>query len=633
MMRGPGVLLFCAAALTAQTITVTPAESWREARAEKAIVESGPRPDSARIVFQSSERSTVRIPVPSSARDFTRARTLVFEFESDSTIWFQIALVNRAGQRFVYRINPFENLPARAAIAGRYLTSEYMNNQSHQGYMISNWGNHIDLRDVEALELFMAPNRAVTLTIGPVALSSEDIAPAALTKEPVVDEFGQWVPASWPGKIRSLNDLRARWDGEARASAKLPDFGWTRFGGWKAGPRQKATGFFRTAKVDGRWWLVDPEGALFWSTGMDCVRPAEPTPIEGREFLYQWLPPTQQGRRGGAYADFYRANVERRYGDASWMPRWKAMQEMRLASWGFNTIGNWSDELMFAPARLPYVTNAEARWRGKQWVGYPDTFSPEYAKSVEAQLQPQVAKRTKDPYLIGWFIGNEPRWHDRNLIERILADPAPSATKGFCQKFLHENSDSPATRARLLEELARNYYRIARDAIRKFDPNHMVLGIRYAGSVPEAILRANDVFEMFSINIYRFEPDPQQLERIAAALDKPILIGEFHFGAAERGMAPSLVLVKNQEERGVAYRYYVERAAAHPSVVGAHWFQLIDQAATGRFDGELYNLGFVNQQDLPYDEMVSAARATAARIYSVHTGKAPPVDRRAVVRD
>jgi hypothetical protein len=99
---------------------------------------------------------------------------------------------------------------------------------------------------------------------------------------------------------------------------------------------------------------------------------------------------------------------------------------------------------------------------------------------------------------------------------------------------------------------------------------------------------------------------------------------------AERGLAPGLVQSKNQEERGVAYRYYVEQAAAHPSVIGTHWFQWWDQPPTGRFDGENYNIGFVDVTDRPYRELIDAARETHKRIPDIHSGRIPPVNRRAL---
>jgi len=48
---------------------------------------------------------------------------------------------------------------------------------------------------------------------------------------------------------------------EAKELAARPGpANWSKFGGWAEGPRQRANGFFRTEKVNGKWWLVDPEG-------------------------------------------------------------------------------------------------------------------------------------------------------------------------------------------------------------------------------------------------------------------------------------------------------------------------------------------------------------------------------------
>ena len=38
---------------------------------------------------------------------------------------------------------------------------------------------------------------------------------------PLVDEFGQWIPADWPGKAKTLDDLKAAWSEEEKAL--LPD--------------------------------------------------------------------------------------------------------------------------------------------------------------------------------------------------------------------------------------------------------------------------------------------------------------------------------------------------------------------------------------------------------------------------
>jgi hypothetical protein len=83
----------------------------------------------------------------------------------------------------------------------------------------------------------------------------------------------------------------------------------------------------------------------------------------------------------------------------------------------------------------------------------------------------------------------------------------------------------------------------------------------------------------------------------------------------------------NEEERGQAYRYYVEQCAAHPAMIGTHWFQWLDQPVTGRNDGENYSIGFIDVTDQPHRELVAAAKATHARLLEVHSGRTPPVDR------
>jgi hypothetical protein len=109
-----------------------------------------------------------------------------------------------------------------------------------------------------------------------------------------------------------------------------------------------------------------------------------------------------------------------------------------------------------------------------------------------------------------------------------------------------------------------------------------------------------------------------------------MIIGEFHFGVPEHGLAPGLAQTVSQVERAVAYRYYVENAAANPAIIGTHWFQWVDQPATGRNDGENYNIGFVDVTDRPYNELVNATREIFRRLPAVHSGKEPPVTQQAV---
>jgi hypothetical protein len=104
-------------------------------------------------------------------------------------------------------------------------------------------------------------------------------------------------------------------------------------------------------------------------------------------------------------------------------------------------------------------------------------------------------------------------------------------------------------------------------------------------------------------------------------VDRPAIIGEFHMGALDRGLFHTgLRSVIGQDQRAAGYRYYVEGALRNPAIVGAHWFQLYDESATGRRDGENYQIGFLDICDSPYRETVAAARDIGYRKYLVRSG-------------
>ena len=105
-------------------------------------------------------------------------------------------------------------------------------------------------------------------------------------------------------------------------------------GGW-AGEKITATGFFHTAKRDGRWWLIDPAGHLFISTGLCSVN------------------------HGALDREKLVGAVEQ------WAIRTGAM----LTGYGFNTLGCWSDwqDFRATPERMPYTR----RWKPKRSAWFP----------------------------------------------------------------------------------------------------------------------------------------------------------------------------------------------------------------------------------------------------------------------
>jgi hypothetical protein len=163
----------------------------------------------------------------------------------------------------------------------------------------------------------------------------------------------------------------------------------------------------------------------------------------------------------------------------------------------------------------------------------------------------------------------------------------------------------------------RAYFRTCREAVKAVAPHQLYLGCRFA-SVNEAAARvAAEFCDVITYNRYQFTADDFQLPQ---GVDKPALVGEFHFGALDRGLFhPGLREVEDQAGRARAYERYVSGALRNPWLVGVHWFQYGDEPTTGRWDGENYQIGFVDICDTPYPETTAAARRIGQQLYSLRS--------------
>ncbi|MGD0650071.1 MAG: hypothetical protein ABSA97_02850 [Verrucomicrobiia bacterium] len=593
---------------------------------------------------------------PNLPTDWSSYEFLVLELRASSSQRFELGLLTPNGM-ITKRIHPLANAWIRASVPLRFYRQPPGDgsdlaatmNQPRNSYWINiEQGGHGPINIVNGIAVIMYdPVVRSTLDIRSVNLAKEDPGDAVLDPKPLIDEFGQYIQADWPGKAKSLDDLKKAWtdeETELRKEGPLP--GRCQYGGF-LNTKARATGFFHVEQIDGRWWFVCPEGHRFFSSGSNGIGTASGTRSRGREELFTSIPApvtnappgraggadTGRGGRGGrggagfgggAQTSFYTANLQRRYGD-DWRPKWADLTVRRLDAWGMNTVSGQA--LTNTQPRKPYVMFIRGWQVGQSIMGMPDVYAEDFARRVDETAAQQLAPVKDDPYLIGYFIGNEPPWPGREgqLVDMLLAGPDSNIKKEL-QTWL-QAGDTPERRKEFVLRAFEKYLTTIVAATKKHDPNHLNLGIRFGGRPPEDVIRLAKIFDVYSHNIYRYAPDPKYLDKLYELTGRPILIGEFHIGAPGRGLAAGLVQARDQKERGVAYRYYVENAAAHPAVIGTHWFQWIDQPSTGRMDGENYNIGMVDVTDRPYAEMVEAMQETHKRLLAVHSGTEPPVSR------
>lgn len=563
------------------------------------------------------------------------------------------------------------------------------------------WGERVlDLSSLKHIGLYMKGN----LTERALVFDNIRIVPNpggdAADLKALVDEYGQYTGADWPGKAHSDQELGRQGRRESAELERAPPLGdRSKFGGWSAGPELEGTGFFRTAKVDGTWTLVDPEGYLFFASGIANCRLVNCPTLTGRDYehaasrqgarvaselrrdMFSWLPreddplaahydyatsvhtgPLEHGQT----FNFYAANLQRKYG-AEYLTRWRDVTLSRMQHWGFTCFGNWTDAQFYGNERVAYFANAwitgthhRVSSGSDYWGAIHDPFDPEFVQSVRRTIAQLDAEVQGDPWCIGVFIDNELSWGNQwgdekrfglviNTLSRDAAScPAKAAFieflkrrhdtmghlnqawgvelkswEGLAAGYRHEGGLTGRKREdfeALSETLASEYFRVVNRELKRVMPDHLYCGSRFAdwGLTPEAVQAAARHTDVISYNLYT-EGLPGHFGDWLEEIDRPSLLGEFHFGATDRGMFHGgICTASSQKDRGVKYGNYMRSVITHPHFVGAHWFQYIDSPTTGRaVDGENYNSGFVSATDHPHAELIQAARDVNRGLYKL----------------
>jgi hypothetical protein len=589
---------------------------------------------------------------PDFPSDWSAFDYLVMEMRTSTPQRFHLIIQDKTGVRRLGFQPIGQNVWFRAAVPLKFFNGRdksgfdlaSTNNRPFHSFWLSVWGPFGSISNVQALAFMMDyPLNHPVIEIRSIRLAKEDPGSEILEKLPVIDEFGQWVHADWPRKIASLDQLKHDWEDEDKTFTPGA-FNYCKYSGYGS-TKARASGFFRVEQVEGKWWFVDPDGHLFLSMAVPGLGGggAETRP-SGRETYYKALPPpevTQSGAAGRSGANFgggpmagFRAwNLFRRYGP-EWPAKAAEMELRRAEGWGLTSVVSRGMETQ---RRKPYLAYFNTLPRGNaakvpMYLGMPDVYSEEFAQLLEESAKAQVAPRKDDPWLIGYFIGNEPPWAHREseVIDMYLAGPS-GAMQSEIKRWLAQG-DTPERRRQFVVTAFEKYLAMAGAALKKYDPNHLNLGIRFGGNPPDYISRAARVFDVYSLNTYEYEPT-KEIRTAYELSGRPVIIGEFHFGVPADGLGAGLVQVRDQKERGVAYRYYVEQAASLPAFLGAGWFIGVDESVTGRMDGENYNIGFVDVTDRAYPELVSAAKETFKRLLDVHSGKIPPFSQRPKASD
>jgi len=297
--------------------------------------------------------------------------------------------------------------------------------------------------------------------------------------------------------------------------------------------------FFTVASRDGVWWLIDPQGRQTLSIGVNKVSQGD-TPAD-------W------GSENPSYS------ARRIYDtDKAWQDRALA----RLTSWGFNTVGSYSDPGLRDGAGMPFtVALALGKTIGAPWI---DLWSPDVEQAAAELARELTAPWRDNAQMIGYFVDNENPWWDETLFAYHLGTPwrtrsdaggdAPwvvNQTKlrlfeimsshygeslerlsldwefaGFLEDvetstgvervsselesfddlrdpvtLLRRLGTRPAVIDLFMAEVYERYGQLMSDAVKAADPNHLIIGERYQQFYnPAQVRAAGRWFDVISIN-------------------------------------------------------------------------------------------------------------------------------------
>jgi hypothetical protein len=383
-----------------------------------------------------------------------------------------------------------------------------------------------------------------------------------------------------------------------------------------------AKGYFYARKINGRWWLVDPEGHLFIHKAVVSVAPGSSSAVSQA--------------------------LRQKYGT---LDKWAEATVKLLRENGFNGTGAWTKNELLRKTQHPVVytpiwnfMSSYGKERGGTYqlpghTGYPNqaifVFDPQFAEFADRHAR-QLAACKDDPYLLGHFSDNELPFPGNLLDKYLELDPCDPGYKAALEwaaarhnasvDAFRKESVTDEDRKQFIGYVAETYYAIVSRAIKKYDPNHMFLGSRIhtAKDNPYLFRAAGKYADAVSVNYYGvWTPNRTSLRNWEQWSGKPVLITEWYTKAMDSGL-PNVSgagwNVRTQEDRGKFYQHFALALLESKAVVGWHWFKYIDNdpadvsADPSNRDS---NKGIVNIALEPYEPLLQRMKALNDRVYEL----------------
>ncbi len=374
----------------------------------------------------------------------------------------------------------------------------------------------------------------------------------------------------------------------------------------------KSTGYFHVTRSRGRWWMVDPQGHPLIRMSLNSV--------------YRRTKGGGDGVKRPAVPERFTQN-----GGKLWVTQTTAL----LRDLGFNGLGRWSNYKTFLDNQQPYpYTTSLSMMSGFGGTlkvtfskyghrGYEDNiipvFHPDFPAYCDKVAQDIAKKHGDDPWLIGHYTDNEMPV-PRDLLERTLKvdskDPRYRQNYIQAHRFLRARHGARGTIEDITKKdnldfvghVFKTYYKITSEAMRRHDPNHMVLGSRLHGAgtgIPQISAAAAAHLDVVSYNLYGawHLPDDRRKMWETAGRRRPFVVSEFCIKGEDSGLDNTDGagwIVSTQRERGLWYQNFTINLLRSKSCVGWDYFKYRDDVDV--------NKGVLNLDYQPHPDFAKAMK-------------------------
>ena len=407
-------------------------------------------------------------------------------------------------------------------------------------------------------------------------------------------------------------------------------------------------GFYRVEKTpEGRWWAVDPEGQRTVIRGVDWV-------------IYR-------GHRCEADG---KVHHYKEWNDAHYRTPadWEDETLGRLKKWGFTMLGTGADETLrhrglihaweinFGNKFGKSFDADDERWicphEGCPCSALPNVFHPDFPDYCEKMAAEVCAPMRDDRDLLGYFIDNELRWWGHGdwggfagPFDCTMKKPAGHSARKALEALKAERPDleGDALKKAFLELVAERYFSVTTAAIKKHDPNHLILGCRFATlrGADELVWKvAGKYCDVITFNSYpqadlarnvMMDGERRLADHFRAryeAVGRPMLVTEWSFPAMDSGLpctngAGQRFLT--QRERTAATELCAKTFLSLPFLIGYDYFMWADEPYNGiaKSFPENTNYGLVSEKGVPYGEITSMFERLHAEVGKWHDAPLP----------